>query len=50
VEIASGRALRDAVQFANAAAAVSVTRPGAQPALPSRPEVDALLAAARKRG
>lgn len=42
VEFASGRSLRDAVAFANAAAALSVTRRGAQPALPTRAEVEAL--------
>jgi ribokinase len=39
VEFASGRSLRDAVAFANAAAALKVTRPGAQPGLPTRAEV-----------
>ena len=43
VELASGRALRDAVRFATAAAALSVTRRGAQPALPTRAEVTAFL-------
>lgn len=43
VEIASGRALRAAVRFASAAAALSVTREGAQPALPTREEVNAFL-------
>lgn len=39
VEFASGRSLRDAVRFANAAAALSVTRRGAQPSMPTRDEV-----------
>ena len=39
VEFASGRSLRDAVRFANAAAALKVTRPGAQPGIPTRAEV-----------
>lgn len=43
VEFAAGRSLRDAVRFANAAAALSVTRRGAQPALPTRAEVEAFL-------
>jgi ribokinase len=43
VEFASGRSLRDSVLFANAAAALSVTRRGAQPALPTRAEVEAFL-------
>jgi ribokinase len=34
----------DAVRFANAAAALAVTRPGTQIAMPTREEVDALLA------
>jgi ribokinase len=44
VEFASGRSLRDAVSFANAAAAVKVTRPGAQPGLPKREDVADLIA------
>ena len=43
VEFSGGRSLRDAVRFANAAAALSVTRPGAQPALPTRAEVEVFL-------
>ncbi len=35
--------LRDAVVFANAAAALSVTRLGAQPSIPRRKEIDAFL-------
>lgn len=45
VEFAAGRSLRDAVRFAHAAAALSVTRRGAQPALPTRSEVEAFVAA-----
>jgi ribokinase len=37
-----GRDLESALRFANAAAARSVTRSGAQPSIPSREEVDAL--------
>ncbi len=44
VALAEGRGLPDAIVFANAAAALSVTRPGAQSSIPTRPEVDALLA------
>ena len=40
VEFAAGRSLRDAVHFANAAAALKVTRRGAQPGLPTRAEVN----------
>lgn len=38
VELASGRSLRDAVRFAGAAAALKVTRSGAQPGIPTRAE------------
>jgi ribokinase len=41
--IAEGMEMREAVQFANAAAALSVTRHGAQPSVPSRKEVEELL-------
>jgi ribokinase len=40
VALAEGRSLRDAGAFANAAAALSVTRAGAQPGMPTRDEVD----------
>jgi ribokinase len=43
VEIAAGGSLRDAVRFGNAAAALKVTRRGAQPGLPTRAEVNAFL-------
>ena len=43
VELASGRSLRDAVRFASAAAALKVTRSGAQPGIPTRAEVVAFL-------
>jgi ribokinase len=38
--ISEGLALPDAVRFANKAAAISVTRQGAQTSLPYRAEVD----------
>lgn len=38
-----GMAMHDAVRFAHAAAAIAVTRPGAQPAVPWRREIDAFL-------
>lgn len=41
VGLAEGMALRDAVRFANAAGALSVTRRGAQPSMPFRADVDA---------
>lgn len=44
--LAEGAALPAAVQFAAAAAALSVTRPGAAPSYPVRAEVEALLARA----
>jgi ribokinase len=42
VALAEGADLDRAVRFATAAAAISVTRHGAQPSMPSRAEVDAL--------
>jgi ribokinase len=47
VGLVEGQALLDAVAFANAAAALSVTKLGAQPSAPSRAEIDAFLAAGR---
>lgn len=38
-----GRIMADAVRFAHAAAAIAVTRPGAQPSVPWREEIDAFL-------
>ncbi len=43
--IAEGMEMQPAVRFACAAAALSVTRRGAQPSVPSREEAEALLAA-----
>ena len=45
VSLAEGAAIMDAAVFANAAAALSVTRPGAQNSIPTRAEVESLLAA-----
>jgi sugar/nucleoside kinase (ribokinase family) len=39
VGLIEGRALGDAVRFANAAAAISVTRMGAQPSAPGSQEI-----------
>jgi len=46
VALTEGRALMEAVRFANAAAAISVTRWGAQPSAPKRPEIESLLSRA----
>jgi ribokinase len=44
VGLAEDRGIEEALRFANAAAAISVTRLGAQASVPARAEVDALLA------
>ena len=44
--LADGRPAREAARFANAAAALSVTRPGAQSSVPTRREVESFLAEA----
>jgi len=43
VALSEGLALRKAARFANAAAALSVTRAGAQTSIPGRQEVDTFL-------
>jgi ribokinase len=43
VALAEGKPIEVAIPFANAAAAISVTRMGAQASAPNRAEVDALL-------
>jgi ribokinase len=45
VALAEGRSLHDAAAFANAAAAISVTRQGAQTSAPTRSEIEAMLKA-----
>ena len=45
VALGEGRSLPDAARFASAAAAISVTRVGAQPSLPTRAEVEEFLRA-----
>ena len=45
VALAEGMTLRDAARRASAAASIAVTRPGAQGALPTRAEIDQILAA-----
>ena len=44
VALAEGRSLPDAIAFANATAALCVTKPGTAPSMPRRAEVEALLA------
>jgi len=43
VALAEGMAMEEAIPFAQAAAALSVTRRGAQPSLPTRQEVHQFL-------
>lgn len=43
VGLAEGRPLKDALRFASAAAALAVTRFGAQPSIPRRSEIEAFL-------
>lgn len=45
VALAEGQELKSAIAFANATAALCVTRPGTAPSMPQRHEVDALLVA-----
>jgi len=45
--LAEGKAPQEAIRFGTATAAISVTRPGTAPSMPSREEIDALLASAR---
>lgn len=47
VALAEGRPVAEAAAWANAAAAVSVTRAGAQPSLPRREEVEAMIREAK---
>jgi ribokinase len=49
VALAENQPLVDAVRFANAAAAISVTRMGAQPSAPARKEIDKLLRTKSRR-
>jgi ribokinase len=44
VALGEGRPLLESARFANAAAAISVTRLGAQPSAPTRREIEAFLA------
>lgn len=49
VALSEGKSLLDAARFASAAAAISVTRLGAQTSAPTRKEIDRLLAARRAK-
>jgi len=49
VAIAEGKSLEDAVRFANAAAALSVTKLGAQPSVPKRDEIERFLKESTKK-
>ncbi len=49
VAVLEGQPIRDAVRFANACGALTVTRAGAQPSLPLRAEVNSLLARRESR-
>jgi ribokinase len=44
VALAEGKSLDEAIRFANATAALCVTKPGTAPSMPQRAEVEALLA------
>ena len=46
VSLAEGQTLEEAVRFANAAAALSVTKLGAQPSAPKRPDIEKMLQSA----
>ena len=48
--LAEGHSLDQAVRFANAAGAITVTRLGTMAAMPTRSEIDALLASQTARG
>jgi len=44
VALAEGKSLDEAIRFANATAALCVTKPGTAPSMPQRADVEALLA------
>jgi ribokinase len=50
VALSQGRDLQTAIRFASAAAAISVTRLGAQPSIPRRDEIEALLTTTNDAG
>ncbi|MBX7134562.1 MAG: ribokinase [Fimbriimonadaceae bacterium] len=43
VALSEAKSLRDALRWANAVGALSATKPGAQPSMPSRSEVEAMI-------
>jgi ribokinase len=45
VALCENRPIEEAITFANTAASLSVTRPGAQTSIPLREEVDAVMSA-----
>ena len=47
VALSEGKSLFEACEFANAVAAISVTRRGTAPAMPARAEVDEFLKSVR---
>jgi ribokinase len=49
VALAEGRALHDAMRFANAAGALATTKHGAEPSMPYRDDVEELMATGRTR-
>ena len=49
VALVEGRPLSDGVRFASAAAAIAVTRLGAQPSIPERAEIDRFLSESHSR-
>jgi len=48
VALVEGKSLKESLQFANAAAAISVTRLGAQPSAPTRDEIEEFLSVANE--
>jgi bifunctional ADP-heptose synthase (sugar kinase/adenylyltransferase) len=50
VALAEGKSMLEATRFANAAAAIAVTRVGAQASAPKRKEIEAMLESASVSG
>jgi ribokinase len=48
-QLAAGKSIRDALDYANAAASISVQRMGAAPSMPTAAEVEAILSTSRPR-